>query len=634
MPDGRGPLALDDLYSPAQKEEIARGCFEVLLIQAEALAQPLPGQDEAGRREQLREALRRLDRADALLPDNQVCRRRRARYFEALGEADAARHERERAAGGRPRTALDALLAARDAWFEDHDLPAALRLFDRALQLPGNHFWVHFFRALAYQQQDLAEARASLTVCISERPDFLWAYLLRGFVHQELGARAAAEEERWRKRAGVAEADRARHLDGAREGKEGAYEAAEEDLDEAARLEEAHPDEAARYVLHVNRGVLRLRQGRAADAEAELNEAVGLRPGQYQAHLNLAQVYQEDGRLDDALAALDRAVALRRDQAALYRTRARLQLRRQDLGAAMHDLDEAIRLQGTAPPPASGEDARLLAEDHLERALILYRGSQYAEAAEACAEAVRVRDEFVVAYRLQGLALLQLAQADRHGPAAPREELYRRALEAFDRCRARGRPAVEVFRGHATGSVELGRYQAAVDDYTQALALAPEDAGLHAARGWAYLGTDSARLALADFEEAVRLDPGLGDAYDGRATALVRLGRLADAAADAEEAARRAGRDRRLLFNAARVYAQAVGRLDADATRRGRADLETRALYQDRAVALLRDALAATPDARRPAFWEEQVQKDPGLNPIRSATGFKRLAVEVNRAAR
>jgi hypothetical protein len=50
--------------------------------------------------------------------------------------------------------------------------------------------------------------------------------------------------------------------------------------------------------------------------------------------------------------------------------------------------------------------------------------------------------------------------------------------------------------------------------------------------------------------------------------------------------------------------------------------------YQDRAVALLRDALDALPVGERAAFWSTTVRRDAALNPVRPNDGFRRLAAD------
>jgi tetratricopeptide (TPR) repeat protein len=591
-------LVLDDLYSPAQKAEITRGCFEALLIQAEALTRPLPGQAEDEGRVRAREGLRLLDRADALVGDTRAVHRRRARCRARLGdEAGAAAQRRlgdaERpAAPDRPSAALDYFLVGCDRWFEDGDVKGAAADFDQALLLRPDLFWAQFFRALAYQQmQNPAEARAGLTVCVGQRPDFVWSYLVRGFLQGELAATLPDPTDR-----------------------AGAFRAAEADFDRAEQLD---ADESARYVLRVNRGLLRRRQKRYEDAAAELREAVRLRPDRYHAYAELAQLCLEQHRPDAAVQELDRAVRRSPDTPALYRARAWAQLARQDLQAALNDLDEAVRRE---PPGARTAD---VAEDHLERALILYRGGQDAAAVEACDQALGVRADLVVAYRIKGLALLRLRRPDE-------------AAAALDRyVEQHGKPVPDVFRSRALAHAALGQNAAAVEDYTQALALKPKDAALRAARGWAYLANDAPKLALPDFDEAVRLDPADGDAWNGRGLARLRAEpdrqAVAAAVADADEAVARGKRGARLLFNAARVYALAAGRLDAETARPGTRTRETRAAYQAQALTRLRECLELVPGPEQAAFWRDNVQGDPALNPVRQDEGFARLAAEATR---
>jgi tetratricopeptide (TPR) repeat protein len=623
--DGTPAIVLGDLYGAEEKAEVARGCFEVLLIQAEALTSRLPGRPEQERRRLAGEALALLDLADGLVAGTRIVRRRRARYLLALGDEAGGTRERRQAdregpaapADG-PASALDALLVGCDRWFEEGDVRGAIREFERARPGRGDQFWVHFFRALAYQKaQDqgtgggdgLAEARASLSVCAGLRPDFLWTYLLRGFLHAELGAFALAED----------------------------------DLSRAERLERLHPDESARYVLHVDRGFVRLRQGKSEDGIAELRAAIGLRPEQYQAYVDLAQAYYGQAErkenppdpaarqrlLDGAARQMDEAIRRHADSPALYRTRARIHLARQDLTVALRDVDEALRRE-----PAGGA-SRERATANLERAVILYRQHQYAEAVKGCAEALRERPDFLVVRRLQGECLLRLAAAAGSAPdeAARAREHYRGAVRAFDQYTARGRPVAAVYRARAQAHVGLGEYAAAADDYTLALALEPDCAALHVLRGQTYLALHAAEPALADFDRAVRLDPVAAEAYAGRGQARARVGRFALALADAREAARR-GPDRpQVLVNAAGVYALLVGAMDRDRPRQAVQDLETRSAYQDEAVYLLRAAVDRVPDRERRSFWE-QVQGDAAFNPVRQAAAFRRLASRYGGAAR
>ena len=61
----RGRLApLPESLTEQQREDVVRGCYEMLMVQAEAVAQPLPGESATS---QAREALQILERAVLLL---------------------------------------------------------------------------------------------------------------------------------------------------------------------------------------------------------------------------------------------------------------------------------------------------------------------------------------------------------------------------------------------------------------------------------------------------------------------------------------------------------------------------------------------------------------------------------------
>ena len=131
----------------------------------------------------------------------------------------------------------------------------AIREFDRVLERKPGHFWAQYLNALCLlRQQRPAEAKALLGACLAQRSDFVWLYLLRGFAHQELEMWAAADSD----------FERASHM---------------------------ALDENARYVLFVNRGVLRVRTDRIADAVSDLR-GDRAKPAAYQAYVNLAQAFR------------------------------------------------------------------------------------------------------------------------------------------------------------------------------------------------------------------------------------------------------------------------------------------------------------------------------------------------------
>ena len=128
-------------------------------------------------------------------------------------------------------------------------------------------------------------------------------------------------------------------------------------------------------------------------------------------------------------------------------------------------------------------------------------------------------------------------------------------IKAFDRYLETGKPLESVYRGRGLARAELGQYPGAIEDFTKALELHPTSA-VQAYRGWTHLVVDAPKLALRDFELAIELDPKNGDAYNGRGFVRASLGRHREAIQDAAEALRHGPTSPRLLYNAARIYAQ------------------------------------------------------------------------------
>jgi tetratricopeptide (TPR) repeat protein len=170
--------------------------------------------------------------------------------------------------------------------------------------------------------------------------------------------------------------------------------------------------------------------------------------------------------------------------------------------------------------------------------------------------------------------------------------------------------------------MQTGHNDRAALAFTQALELSPDDAQLRVLRGRAYLACKAWDLAAADFDRALDLKRSAA-AYLGRALARLQLNRPREAAADAEEAGRRAGGDWRQAYGAACLLAQASAQTDSarlsDSARR------ERQRQQEFAVNLLEKAVEAHPADGRAAFWRDTVQAEPALRPLRSRAGFAEL---------
>jgi tetratricopeptide (TPR) repeat protein/tRNA A-37 threonylcarbamoyl transferase component Bud32 len=578
-----GPLKEDDLASlePDERNLLRVGLYEVSLVLAEALARPRPGQAPEERRRLAAEALAVVNRAGPLAPDARSLHRRRGRYLALKGDEPAAKMEQALAAGAPPVTPVDWFFTGCDKGLDEGDWEQAGRHFDAALRSEPRLFWAHFFRAIAWQKLRQPErAIGSLTACVTERPDFVWTYLLRGSLY----------------------------------GQTGAFQAAADDFAAAERFE---LDDSARYVLFVNRGFVALRQKDLPRAVAELEKAVPLEPDLYHAHVNLAEAHLRQGQPQAAVKHLDRAIELQPKLASLYRTRAGAHRQQKDWRAALRDLDEAIRLT-----PAGPRTVTALALDHRDRARALSALHRYPQAVLACGESLALNPGDPIPHRLLGEALLQV-------------DCFEEALAAFDLCSKLDafQPDADFYRLRARACRGMHDPAGVVQEVSRALLFAPRDSALYAQRGWAHLSDDSAApLALRDFQEAVRLAPKSGDAYLGRGAARAKLGDYRQAAADVEEALRRGPESWQMHYNAARIFAQAFRAVDDAAPAGTAVDLRTR--YPERAADCLRRVLQGYTDKEGAAFFQEQVLRDRAFVSLKGTPAFSRLAGEYARPRR
>jgi tetratricopeptide (TPR) repeat protein len=608
--DKLGPTAppvLSKHLTDEQKRRCSAICYELLLVWADAEAQPEPGAKKPTQ-SQLETALKLMDRAVA--PDSKPTRSyhlRRAAYLELLPNADEALREQQLASATPPQGALDYFLMGTTHQRTSGQLAEAAADFAKALQAEPDHFWARYFLGvcnLRQQPPQLEQARDNFTACLVAQPDFPWLYLFRGFAHGLLNE----------------------------------YQAAEDDHRRALALS---PDPQAVYSILVNQGVLCMRQARQAAGTAPfrlsdpftpnlnlavaavadafrrdrllaaagyLNKAAAQNPRQYLAYHYLALLAQEQKQLPEALQLLDKAIKEAEDRepsirAQLFGQRARVHQERKDLDAALEDLKCSLEiLPGAA--------------DQMERGRILLARQRYLDAIAAFEDVHRLRPSEADAYRWKAEALRAM-------------HLDKEAAQALDQYLAKGgRPTADFYRTRGQVRVQLRQLPPALADYTQSLTLQP-DARTYTARGWVFLANEVLPLALQDFEEALRSDPENGEAYAGRGLVRVRMGQYEQGLADAEAAVNQGRHESsRLFWNTAHVYAQMMSRLAVEPGAQNARIGLTKARCFDRALEMLRRALDQVPAGERARFWRQYVAKDALLNPIRGTPGFDRLERE------
>jgi tetratricopeptide (TPR) repeat protein len=180
------------------------------------------------------------------------------------------------------------------------------------------------------------------------------------------------------------------------------------------------------------------------------------------------------------------------------------------------------------------------------------------------------------------------------------------------------KPSARLYELRGIAKDAIADFSGAIGDFTQALprSVEADRARLLRRRGWSNLANEALRAAVQDFDEAIRLAPTNADGYVGRGTARARLGLYRDAEVDAEKGLKHGDASPRFIFRIARIYSQAALAVSSEA--RSKRENADRPLlrYQDRAVELVRLALKRTPVEQQATFFHETIKPDPAMEPI------------------
>lgn len=137
------------------------------------------------------------------------------------------------------------------------------------------------------------------------------------------------------------------------------------------------------------------------------------------------------------------------------------------------------------------------------------------------------------------------------------------ARAAYSRANDADSQAHGSLRNRATVAIRLRDFDAAEQDIDAAIRLAPADAELYYVKGNVYAFSDRWELAVAAYDEALRLDPKLVQAQHNRALQLARLGRFEDAIADNRAVLERQPAHETARWDIAVWYAR-IGQRDRD----------------------------------------------------------------------
>lgn len=445
---------------------------------------------------------------------------------------------------GRPGEAVDAYLQSVQALSESigQRLNDVVRLMNRASALAPDDVRVVILRGMTFAAQHrYPEALSALEPALRQSPPDLWALVVAGGIHRNLGDHQ--ESERILRRAVELQPDsvpawlelaQTLQAAGDREAEIGALN----------RVLELAPEHVQALVL---RGRARFDLARFDEAIADHRRAAELSPQSLWAQTELAESLRLNGRYEEALPVLDRALELNRDDPKLLGIRGLVlrELKRFEEGAA--DLRRAVAkepdliwahvalAESLARANRHGEALQLL-EQALERfpddgsllrtkVDLLKSQDQDVRVMLTLQKVLDRRPDLVWAHIELALVLCRMDFADE-------------AMESIGRAFALGpgdpRTLLEALTVKGKISCAVGNYRAAIEVLNEALQHAPRAHDLYGVRGWALenLEPTDARGALESYEKALEYDPNDPWWHKGRANALRFLGQDDDAAAE------------------------------------------------------------------------------------------------------
>ena len=326
-----------------------------------------------------------------------------------------------------------------------------------------------------YRGGDLKGALGAFRDALGKAPDNFWAHYFTAVCRLNLDRPAEAETSLTACLAIRTDFPWVYLLRGYARGLLGEMAGSEADFARTLELATTSGGDRVRYAVFVNQGRVRVLRGQLPQGIADLERAVALKPDQSQGHANLAFGYQKQGNLDKAIVHLDRAITLA-PSAGLY-------VEKGPGPGSSAAISRPLRMTSTGPYGWSVRTARF-----------------------------------------------------RAGPRSntwPRGASRRPSVSSTVHWRRDPPMPISFARGLARAN--LGDDPGAVEDYNRSLALDADASNIRTRRGWTYV-LNPDRLALADFERAIKLNPRNGDAHNGRGFVLARLGRYREAVEDAEKA--------------------------------------------------------------------------------------------------
>jgi tetratricopeptide (TPR) repeat protein len=286
---------------------------------------------------------------------------------------------------------------------------------------------------------------------------------------------------------------------------------------------------------YLHRAIAHFRKGETAQALEDVSEAIRLKPDSAAAYYNRAIIYSSkdpDRAIDD----LDQVIRLNPKDAMAHYSRGHLRLGKNQLDLAIPDLDQAIRLDPN------------YYKAHFDRGVVHLAKLSLLEATREFDETIRLKPDFGDAYFNRGVTWFKRSERLPAGATAEspwtvwapamRPDDAKKAIDDFDQAIRLAPDIDQAYWTRGLAQIGLQHYDKAIGDLTEAIRRGPDNKTAYLARGTAWLASNRPDRARDDYAEIVRRAPASSDGYVGRALANARQAEWALVVADLTEAER------------------------------------------------------------------------------------------------